>query len=1307
MANIAGIVKQATGLVLAVDALGNERILRSGDSVLEGETVKTVGLSSKAEILSEDGKTFEVVSKVDEKSIAPDVADLSQLSQEQQALLSGQNIQNIIGLGDTAAGSATNSGSGGDGVSLSAAGFAEGGHESNIYENGRNLSSNASAIDNFDWPVGVRGGSSDTDNEPATKRVIPTPNIEFKEDKDHNNKITRDEENNGGNKGKTTPIITIPPEVQDGDKLIITGNNGKEKTYIIHKDPSGKTTITDPDDPTNPLQPNSDGKFELPPIPLDPSNPSRMSVKIVDGGDPTNQSIEVPKTVESDPIPTPEVIDNNVTREGNNNDNGGDKDQNKSDIKIKIPDNVVTGDKLIVTVGDNDTRTYKITKGNDGKITVTDENDKVISNVDPDGKTIVTVPNIPVDPTKVDNQTPVTAKIQDSGGKEGNSHSGKVHVDTIPAPEVVSQLVTRTQNDNDNDNDNNQNKASVGIKIPTNVVTGDKLVVTIDNESKPREYTITKDSDGKITLTNGSEVITGIVDKDGKIVATIPNVTVYPKDPDHKTSIEAKIEDVSGNNSKTSKGEISTEATPTPNVEFIEDKNNNGTIAANETNLENKKTTTVAVTIPQNVVDGDKIVMTVNNPDGTKSEYTYTLRVENGKVVSAEAKLPDGTTKTITDIKEADGKTTFDQDDIKVSKDKSTTVSVKLVDESGNESESRSDEAIIQPPKTPIVDFIEDKNGDHILDRSETKVLGDDDKTNDKTKATVTLPDEMKDGETIKITIKDPINGEVEATYKKQGDNLVRESNATGGDYLTENLDIGNGNVVTINSIPIANNYKNTIKATLIDDQGVKTDSNIDEITPDIVKITNMGLDAEIYTYKYTESYTENGKSQQYGVLNDKNLALDRAEKWISNHEVSATFTAAKLDTKTQSYSHMEKTTNAEKETPYAEYAKGLGGGITNPNAIAEFAGVKLENVNKDASTFNYKKLSDPNNYTLNEAAPKGTDVVVKYSGYIYVEKDGSYDFKADLGGDYRGYAGLRMKIDNKDIVSSNPDKNDTRIVTEDGGTELSEGFHKVEIIYTETTSALGLKLSIKDHGVSDDKAYKIVGDEDSGARFFSDSFVEALAQNGRVATEDNGTTYISYGKEGFTKEDYNDVVEFSRTAKNVSGSNADDTFVYNEDQTIDGKGGVDTLIIGADGHSVDLTKVTDLDSKIHSFERIQLGASDKESITLTMNAENVRSIVDSHETSDKMSVNANTGTKSLNTILKVDGDGNDVLNLKGFKEITSDTDKINMLNNKHDAMTGDEYNKVDTKHYKVYESNDGQGATVYIQVDNDIKVDL
>ena len=209
------------------------------------------------------------------------------------------------------------------------------------------------------------------------------------------------------------------------------------------------------------------------------------------------------------------------------------------------------------------------------------------------------------------------------------------------------------------------------------------------------------------------------------------------------------------------------------------------------------------------------------------------------------------------------------------------------------------------------------------------------------------------------------------------------------------------------------------------------------------------------------------------------------------------------------------------------------------------------------------------------------------------------------------------------------------------------------------------------------------------------------------MATEDNGTTYTSYGKEGFTKEDYNDVVEFSRTAKNVSGSNADDTFVYNEDQTIDGKGGVDTLIIGADGHSVDLTKVTDLDSKIHSFERIQLGASDKESITLTMNAENVRSIVDSHETSDKMSVSANTGTKSLNTILKVDGDSNDVLNLKGFKEITSDTDKINMLNNKHSAMTGDEYNKVDTEHYKVYESNDGQGSTVYIQVDNDIKVDL
>lgn len=43
MAKIAGIVKQATGVVLAVDALGNERTLRSGDALLEGETVKTIG----------------------------------------------------------------------------------------------------------------------------------------------------------------------------------------------------------------------------------------------------------------------------------------------------------------------------------------------------------------------------------------------------------------------------------------------------------------------------------------------------------------------------------------------------------------------------------------------------------------------------------------------------------------------------------------------------------------------------------------------------------------------------------------------------------------------------------------------------------------------------------------------------------------------------------------------------------------------------------------------------------------------------------------------------------------------------------------------------------------------------------------------------------------------------------------------------------------------------------------------------------------------------------------------------------------
>ncbi|WP_172128879.1 hypothetical protein [Campylobacter sp. RM16192] len=56
MATITGVVKQISGTVLAVDANGNQRVLKIGDEVFLGENIKTQGESSSVAIALNNGK---------------------------------------------------------------------------------------------------------------------------------------------------------------------------------------------------------------------------------------------------------------------------------------------------------------------------------------------------------------------------------------------------------------------------------------------------------------------------------------------------------------------------------------------------------------------------------------------------------------------------------------------------------------------------------------------------------------------------------------------------------------------------------------------------------------------------------------------------------------------------------------------------------------------------------------------------------------------------------------------------------------------------------------------------------------------------------------------------------------------------------------------------------------------------------------------------------------------------------------------------------------------------------------------------
>ena len=169
-----GVIKNILGgEIVAVDKSGNERVLKVGDSIFEGETIKANG-SAKAVIAANDGKE---VSLQNGESLSLDkeanaLSDNPEIASIQKALLNGANITDLeetAAGGNAAGGNAT-----GDGVSLGAASFAEGGHYSNINENYRNLTDANRA---FQTPENSIGGYNDagTDADTTTPISPATP----------------------------------------------------------------------------------------------------------------------------------------------------------------------------------------------------------------------------------------------------------------------------------------------------------------------------------------------------------------------------------------------------------------------------------------------------------------------------------------------------------------------------------------------------------------------------------------------------------------------------------------------------------------------------------------------------------------------------------------------------------------------------------------------------------------------------------------------------------------------------------------------------------------------------------------------------------------------------------------------------------------------------------------------------------------------------------------------------------------------------------------------------------------------------
>lgn len=169
-----GVVKNVTqGSVKAVSLTGESRELKVGDIVYQGEKIVTETTDAKVVIAKADGKEISLIGKDSinlDQSVSENSQTIADINSLQKAILGGQDLN---ALEETAAGGNQAGGNaGGDGVSLGAASFAQGGHYSNISANFNNLGDLGAT---FEAPVSSVGGgqSENLGDGAATDNVVP------------------------------------------------------------------------------------------------------------------------------------------------------------------------------------------------------------------------------------------------------------------------------------------------------------------------------------------------------------------------------------------------------------------------------------------------------------------------------------------------------------------------------------------------------------------------------------------------------------------------------------------------------------------------------------------------------------------------------------------------------------------------------------------------------------------------------------------------------------------------------------------------------------------------------------------------------------------------------------------------------------------------------------------------------------------------------------------------------------------------------------------------------------------------------
>lgn len=628
--------------------------------------------------------------------------------------------------------------------------------------------------------------------------VIPIGrNMEIKFiEQDTLHEISRQESMDEHEVNETTALIRLPNKIDNGDIVTLTINeptNGVyTRNFTIHMNDKGEVTgITEIGNGGQnfPFTKESFNQysFEVPGFDLRNGQDTTIKASITNMTPGRHTSINEPEVSASlEHVKAPEVIFDEAhnSKTMSRKDSASDHDEFNTTATIKIPKNAVDGDRIEVKItepqldGTTKDRTLKFNVHKDASgVKITDEhgNDVAVSD---NGFKISHVG------TLTGAETKISATIIDKDDVQSATGTNSVSVTELDDSGIffgedadANTSITRDESMKDHD----LHKTDLKIKVPNNVITGDKMILEVKadgNTTLQKEFTITRNGNS-ITLTDGTNTITA--DSDNKI--TVPGIVIGEG---KNTEAQATFTDAKDH----AKTIVTNHATleklhDDMTVIFKEDTDFNGILNRAEASSDGVlDKTTAIIKLPSNVVDGDVLKITTSIENGTPTTTSHTIHKDaHGNITVDGLNVVGNKAVEYT---------------VPLEEDKTSKISATVSDATGVDKVEAGSDILLDADGDGSTNFYvlidEDKDRNGKLSRDEANTDGNVKETS----ATVSLPSgDLHTGDTFTVKV----NGGTPVTYKVTSNNshVLTIEDAAGN-----NVPLAPGNLLKIPHIAVS-----------------------------------------------------------------------------------------------------------------------------------------------------------------------------------------------------------------------------------------------------------------------------------------------------------------------------------------------------------------------------------------------------------------------------------------------------------------------------------------------------------------------